>query len=268
MNALNPFYPAAHFHAQSSYTGPSSYTGHQQWVPNYGYEELLPPPPPPLSHCNFSVPDNHPATISAQSSCSDQLQSSTDSLTHRSSMSLEDSDFDEVPPLPPPLPMVYPEGNTQEECCFDKTGEIRIPLKPCQSKETSSQSVPDKKRRKKVKDNIIYPITEIFNNEFLSKCLRESVSRPNFSLNLVTKFFTEEVRLTSNVSGKSGKNQLDKDMVAAIKVASFRMWPLKSSESESAAWRDCVKAIDEGGRRLRRNMDTSEQPEVTTKENQ
>ena len=172
---------------------------------------------------------------SAQSSCSDQLQSSTDYLTHRPSISLEDSDIDEVSPLPPPLPMVYPEENTQEECCFDKIGEIRIPLKLRQSKETSSQSVPDKKRQKKVKDNIIYPITEIFNNEFLSKHLRESVSRPNFSPNLVTKFFKEEVRLTSNVPGKSGKNQPDKDMMAAIKVANFRMWPLKSSESEGAA---------------------------------
>ena len=77
------------------------------------------------------------------------------------------------------------------------------------------------------------------------------MSRPNFSLNLVTKFFTEEVRMTSNVSGK-GKNQLDKDMVSAIKVASFRMWLLKSTENEAAVWRECVKAIDEGGRRLRR----------------
>ena len=82
------------------------------------------------------------------------------------------------------------------------------------------------------------------------------MSRPNFSLNLVTKFFTEEVRMTSNVSGK-GKNQLDKDMVSAIKVASFRMWPLKSTENKAAAWRECVKAIDEGGKRLLRNRTTS-----------
>ena len=88
---------------------------------------------------------------------------------------------------------------------------------------------------------------------FLSECLAESVSRPSFSLNLVTKFFTEEVRLTSNVSGRD-KNQLDKDMIAAIKVASFTMWPLKSSENEVKAWRDCVKAIDEGGRCLRRRV--------------
>ena len=123
----------------------------------------------------------------------------------------------------------------------------------------------------------IYPITKVFNNVFLSDCLAESVSRPNFSLILVTKFFTEEVRLMSNVSGQCGKNQLDKDIISAIKVASFRMWPLKSTENESAAWRQCVKAIDEGGRHLRRNIATSKQSDATkalkqsedaTKENQ
>ena len=112
------------------------------------------------------------------------------------------------------------------------------------------------KKRKTQKTNDIYPVTEVFNSNFLSKCLAESVSRPNFSLNLVNKFFTEEVRLTSNVSGK-GKNQFDKDILAAIKVASFRMWPLKSTENEVAAWRDCVKAIDEGGRRLRKRLNTA-----------
>ena len=69
------------------------------------------------------------------------------------------------------------------------------------------------------------------------------VSRPNFSLNLVSKFFSEEVRMISNVSGKL-KNQLDTGMVSAIKVASFRMWPLKITENDATAWRECVKAID------------------------
>ena len=76
-------------------------------------------------------------------------------------------------------------------------------------------------------------------------------------LNLVSKFFSEEVRMTSNVSGKM-KNQLDTDMVSAIKVASFRMWPLKTTENEATVWCECVKAIDEGGRRLlRRSRSTS-----------
>ena len=67
------------------------------------------------------------------------------------------------------------------------------------------------------------------------------------SLNLVNKFFTEEVRLTSNVSGK-GKNQLDKDIIIiSHKGGQLQDVPLKSTENEVAAWRDCIKAIDEGG---------------------
>ena len=44
------------------------------------------------------------------------------------------------------------------------------------------------------------------------------------------------------------------------------MWPLKSTENEVAAWRDCIKAIDEGGRCLRkyRNKLTMEQVDVST----
>ena len=120
------------------------------------------------------------------------------------------------------------------------------------------------KKKKSKKDKVLYPVTEVFNNTFLSTCLANSVSKPNFLLNLVNMFFTEEVQLTSNVSGK-GKNQLDKDILSAIKVASFRMWPLKSTENEVAAWRDCTNAIDEGGRCLRkyRNKSTMEQVDVS-----
>lgn len=58
--------------------------------------------------------------------------------------------------------------------------------------------------------------------------------------------------MTSNVSGSRGKNKLDKDIVAAVKVASFKMWPLKAAENENVAWAKCVKSIDEMGRRLNR----------------
>ena len=73
-------------------------------------------------------------------------------------------------------------------------------------------------------------------------------------MHLVSNFFTEEVHLVSNVSGQRGKVQLDRDIITAIKVASFRMWPLKSTKNEKVAWRECVKAIDEGGQRLRRKL--------------
>ena len=56
----------------------------------------------------------------------------------------------------------------------------------------------------------------------------------------------EQVRLTNNVSGK-GNNQFDKDILSAIKLASSKMRTLKSTENEVAAWRNCIKVIDEGG---------------------
>ena len=281
--------PAGHFQSP-----PGNYTGYsRQWIPNYGRQELhqfLPPPPaywplPPLPNCQpaavsltQSVCDQQSAITPMRNSCTDQQppltqrsaaqnyynsgqQSSSDSSTHTSSLSFDDSDNEYVPPLPPPLPDSLKDKHDENDISDNE--EIRFPLK---AQQINSQG-PDNKQKRKVKDNRVYPITEVFNHVFLSECLAESVSRPNFSLNLVTKFFTEEVRLTSNVSGRD-KNQLDKDMIAAIKVASFTMWPLKSSENEVKAWRDCVKAIDEGGRRLRRRVAKLNESEGATKENQ
>ena len=83
------------------------------------------------------------------------------------------------------------------------------------------------------------------------------MSRPNFARILAEKFFTEEVRVSSNVSGQRGKRKLDPDIISAIRVACLRMWPLKSIESEAAAWQQRMKAIDEYGRRLRRSKGVS-----------
>ena len=114
-----------------------------------------------------------------------------------------------MPYLPPTLPDQQ-EGELEE----------RLPLQPI-GHQSSSESGPKKtKAQKKEDERIIYPITEVFNNKFLSKC---SVSRPNFALTLITMFFTEEVRLVSNVLGRRVKKQLDKDVISAIKVASFQM---------------------------------------------
>ena len=271
-----PYY-SAEYSARHLHYPRSGY--YQQMIPHY-YNSYLAPPPSTY----------HPAAISPTHSSSEQsfsdcsLQKSTTNTSPKessfgdqvhSSIPLDSDIEDEVPPLPPPLcilkdqqesefeeiqstqaggpqkknqnPLSLPISKDQEEREFEET---RFPLQ-------STQAGGPKKNKKKVKDKIIYPVTEVFNNTFLSKCLAESVSRPNFSLNLVSKFFSEEVRLTSNVSGK-GKNQLDKDIVSAIKVASFRMWPLKSTENEAAAWRECIKAIDAGGRGLRRNIITKE----------
>lgn len=58
--------------------------------------------------------------------------------------------------------------------------------------------------------------------------------------------------MTSNVSGTRGKMQLNKEIMAAIKVATFKMWPCTPSENEVTAWQLCVKAVDAAGRQLYR----------------
>jgi len=56
--------------------------------------------------------------------------------------------------------------------------------------------------------------------------------------------------MTSNVNGKLSKRKLNPEMVAAIKVATLRMWPLQAHETDKTAWRACRKAIDSAGRQL------------------
>jgi len=46
---------------------------------------------------------------------------------------------------------------------------------------------------------------------------------------------------------------LDPDIVSVIRVSSLRMLLLNSMENEHIAWQQCVKAIDEYGRRIIRH---------------
>ena len=241
--------PFHHYH----YPTPSGYYRHPP------YYNLTPPPLPypVLSHSSSeSFSDS-----SIQKSATPPKEDNNDD---QDSLMLLDSEDDEiVPPLPPPLPILMEKRSEETRFPLQANDPNKIEphtkksefeeTRPVQSTQNSGQ-----KKKKKAKDKIIYPITEVFNNTFLSTCLAESVSRPNFSLNLVSKFFSEEVRITSNVSGK-GKNQLDKEIISAIKVASFRMWPLKTSENEAAAWRECIKAIDTGSRNLRRSRSATKE---------
>ena len=97
----------------------------------------------------------------------------------------------------------------------------------------------------------IYPITEVFNRTFLEARRKESVSRANFATILVRNFFTREVRISSNIAGQK-KNQFNTEMIAAIKVATFKMYPLTSAENEKVAWKECTRAIDSANRQLYR----------------
>ena len=144
----------------------------------------------------------------------------------------------------------------------DDSTHPRSPIKPRNSTKTNGKG---SKSKTAVLNEKIYPITEVFNPQFLEDQRKKSVSRANFATILVRNFFSREVRISSNVAGKRGKKQLNTDMLAAIKVATFRMWPLSSTENEKSAWKQCCKSIDGSGRQLyrARNPAQNEKPKET-----
>jgi len=74
----------------------------------------------------------------------------------------------------------------------------------------------------------------VLNNEKDRSSIRDEItSVSSCILNFtVIILYIVETRIASNVGGKRGKQKLNIDMMAAIKVATFRMYPLSSSEDE------------------------------------
>ena len=72
--------------------------------------------------------------------------------------------------------------------------------------------------------------------------------------------YSREERMTSNCTGSRGKKQLDPARLHKIKEVTFKIWPLDSKENPDDAWKDCKRAIDEGGRQL--NMKQRLQPDA------
>ena len=88
----------------------------------------------------------------------------------------------------------------------------------------------------------------------VSQIYLKSCSRKNFSSLLVKELFSEEVRKSSNVSGKLGKKQLDPNIIEYVKVTTFERWPLAQAEKMEKEWQECKAAIDESNRRLSRKV--------------
>ena len=78
----------------------------------------------------------------------------------------------------------------------------------------------------------------------------QAVSRRNFAKLLSVHTFSEEERRVSNVNGRQGKQKLSPNRTDELKAAVFRLYPLEPRENEATAWKDCVRAIDEGNRKL------------------
>ena len=92
--------------------------------------------------------------------------------------------------------------------------------------------------------------TEEFTFAFLMDVKSQSCSRANLASKLVKHLFTKEERKNSNVKGVVGKSQLDPKRLIKIKESVFQIWPCETGETQSSAWNQCCKAIDEAGRRL------------------
>ena len=59
--------------------------------------------------------------------------------------------------------------------------------------------------------------------------------RRNLVANVNRRIISEEVKMTSNVSGSKGKNKIDPVKVSFIKNVTFQQYPLKSDEQEKVA---------------------------------
>ena len=183
---------------------------------------------------SFLMADTQPCVLISPPEQNDRTpvvhKSSNESTSRATTSYYED---EEVPPLPPPIVLPFEIDNSfqhvednenvshPDKVNDDKNPDdvvIRVPLKEYNSTETSiggSPKEPDK----------IYPINEVFNTTFLGQVQAKSNSRPNFTTLLIKSFFKPVIRMTSNVSGTRGKRPLDKQLMAAIKVATFKMWP-------------------------------------------
>ena len=58
--------------------------------------------------------------------------------------------------------------------------------------------------------------------------------------------------MVSNVNGKAGKEQLSPNRMEQVRVIVFNHYPVEGWETEKDAWADCVRAIDEAGRKLKK----------------
>ena len=74
----------------------------------------------------------------------------------------------------------------------------------------------------------------------------------NLALSLVRELYTEEEMRTSNCRGVKGKNKLDIYRLNYVKKQIFFYSTVPPTDFERFWKKDCISAIDEGCRRLRR----------------
>lgn len=89
----------------------------------------------------------------------------------------------------------------------------------------------------------------------LSCCKRKKNSRRNYATHLLRLSIPESNRRLSNCAGVRGQQPIDKKVLNAIKKEVFGAFPVSGGSSVDAhsAWRECIVAMDESCRRLRRS---------------
>ena len=93
---------------------------------------------------------------------------------------------------------------------------------------------------------------EYLDHNTILQLRRRSASRKNFASLISRDIFTEQERLTCNVNGQ-GKPKLDEKRIAYVKKVTLQFWPLIHTENIEKEWAECVIAIDEANRRMKRN---------------
>ena len=89
----------------------------------------------------------------------------------------------------------------------------------------------------------------------LSCCKRKKNSRRNYATHLLRLSVLESNRRLSNCAGVRGQQPISKSILNAIKKEVFTAFPVagNSPVDVHAAWRECIVAMDESCRRLRRS---------------
>ena len=83
-------------------------------------------------------------------------------------------------------------------------------------------------------------------------------TRRSLAAALVNELVDTETRLKSNVRGR-GKDQLDMKIIEYVKNKCFELHPSDKESDMKKDWDDCIVAIDDKGRELKRKLKKQEQ---------
>ena len=78
-------------------------------------------------------------------------------------------------------------------------------------------------------------------------------TRRSLAAALVNELVDAETRIRSNVRGR-GKDQLDPNTIQYVKKKCFELFPSDRESDVKKDWDDCVVAIDDKGRDLKRRL--------------